>query len=248
LHAHSRWSDGGNTIEEMSYAAKNLGYSYIAITDHSESLKVAGGLSTAELKKKKQEIDKLNSRLKNFRILYGTEVDIDSEGKIDYKDEVLKEFEVVVAAIHTGFKQSKEQLTKRVIKACQNKYVHIIAHPTGRLWGAREAYTIDLDRILKVAKETNTCLEINAFTQRLDLNDIHARRAKEMGVKLAIGTDAHTTEQLETMKLGISVARRGWLIKDDVINTLSVEEFLKENIEVRTLIKPGESLPNTERG
>lgn len=213
LHAHSKYSDGGNSIEEMAIACRKRGYSYVAITDHSQSLKIAGGLSPADLKKKKQEIDKLNRNLRGFRILFGTEVEIDSYGKIDYEDQILKEFDVVVAAIHTGFKQSKEQLTRRIIKACQNKYVHIIAHPTGRLWGVREAYNIDLDGILKVARDTNTHLEINAFAQRLDLNDLHSRRAKEMGLKLAIGTDAHSIEQLEAMKFGISVARRGWLSK-----------------------------------
>ena len=227
LHVHSKYSDGGNSIEELVDACRKKGYSYVAITDHSQSLKVARGLSVAELKKKKQEIDKINKSLKNFRILSGTEVDIDSNGKIDYKDEVLKEFDVVVAAIHTGFKQSREQLTRRIIKACENKYVHIIAHLTGRLWGTREAYDIDLDKILKVAKQTNTHLEINAFPQRLDLNDLHARQAKEMGVKLAISTDSHTVDQLEAIKFGISVARRGWLAKDDVINTFEVKELLR---------------------
>ena len=227
LHAHSKWSDGGNTIEEMARACRGRGYSYVAITDHSESLKVAGGLSIKELKAKKHEIEKINKNLKGFRILHGTEVDIDSEGRIDYSDSVLKGFDLVVAAIHTGFKQSKGQLSKRIIKACTNKFVHIIAHPTGRLWGTREPYDIDIEEVLKVAKDTNTHLEINAFPQRLDLNDLNSRRAKEMGVKLALGTDAHTTDQLEIMKLGISVARRGWLTKDDVINTLSLDELLK---------------------
>jgi len=227
LHVHSKWSDGGNTIEEIVRACLKRGYTYAAITDHSQSLKVAGGMTARDLKKKKEQIEKINQKLKTFYVLYGTEVDIDSDGKLDYKDEILKEIDLVVAAIHTGFKQSKEQLTKRLINACQNKYVHIIAHPTGRLWGTRDAYEIDLDELLKVANQTNTFLEINAFPQRLDLNDLNCRRAKEMGVKLALGTDAHTTEQLENMKLGISVARRGWLSKEDVINTLSVEELLK---------------------
>jgi DNA polymerase (family 10) len=227
FHVHSNWSDGGNSIEEIVRACQERGYSYAAITDHSQSLKVASGLSIAALKKKKQEIEKINKNLKGFKILYGTEVDIDSDGKLDYKDEILKEFDLVIAAIHTGFKQSKEQLTRRLIKACQNRYVHIIAHPTGRLWGTRDAYEIDLDELLKAANQTNTFLEINAFPQRLDLNDLNCHRAKEMGVKLALGTDAHTIEQLENTKLGISVARRGWLSKEDVINTLSVEELLK---------------------
>ena len=227
LHTHSRWSDGGNSIEEMAGAARKRGYSYIAITDHSESLKIAGGLSIAELKKKKKEIDKINGKLRNFRVLYGTEVDIDSEGNLDYKDKILKEFDVVVAAIHTGFKQSKSQLTRRLIRACQNRYVHIIAHPTGRLWGTREAYDLDMDELLKAARNTNTHLEINAFHQRLDLNDLHCRRAKEIGAKIVIDTDAHAIEQLGTMRLGVSVARRGWLKKENVINTLSLEELLK---------------------
>jgi DNA polymerase (family 10) len=227
LHVHSLWSDGGNTIEEMAQAAKNKGYSYIAITDHSQSLKVARGLSVPDLKKKKSEIEKINKKLKNFRVFYGTEVDIDSDGKIDYKDEVLKEFDVVVAAIHSGFKQSREQLTKRLIRACENKYVHIIAHPTGRLWGTREAYDVDLEKVFKVAKHTNTHLEINAFPQRLDLNDLHCHRAKELGIKLVISTDAHTSEQLEAIQFGVAVARRGWLSKEDVINTLPAANLLK---------------------
>jgi len=228
LHVHSKYSDGSNSIEEMADACRKKGYSYVAITDHSQSLKIAHGLNASDLRKKKAEIDRLNKKLKGFRILFGTEVDIDSNGKIDYKDAVLKEFDVVVAAIHTGFKQSKEQLTRRIMKACANKYVHIIAHPTGRLWGTREAYDIDLDKILKTAKETNTHLEINSFPQRLDLNDLHCRQAKDMGVKLAISTDSHTTDQLEAIKFGISVARRGWLSKSDVINTLPLEKLLKE--------------------
>lgn len=227
LHVHSRWSDGGNSIEEMVEAAKAKGYTYAAITDHSQSLKIAHGLSAAQLRKKRAEIERINKKLKGLRVLFGTEVEIDSQGRLDYKDEILKEFDVVVAAVHSGFKQSKEQLTRRIVTACQNKYVHIIAHPTGRLWGTRDAYELDMDKVLKVAKDTNTHLEINAFPQRLDLNDVNCRYAKEVGVKLAISTDAHTTEQLGYMDLGVSVARRGWLSKEDVINTLPVEELLK---------------------
>ncbi|KPK97480.1 MAG: hypothetical protein AMJ95_08745 [Omnitrophica WOR_2 bacterium SM23_72] len=228
LHVHSSWSDGNNSIEEMAQAAKEFGYSYIAITDHSQSLRVASGLKVADLKKKKQEIEKLNKRLKNFRVLYGTEVDIDSDGKIDYKDSVLKEFDIVVAAIHTGFKQTKAQLTRRLVAACKNKYVQILAHPTGRLWGVRDPYDIDFEELLKVARDTNTHLEINAFPDRLDLNDLHARRARESGVKLVISTDAHETSQLSVVQFGLAVARRAWLRKEDVINTLSCEALLKE--------------------
>jgi len=227
LHVHSKWSDGGNTIEEIAEYCKKLNYSYVAITDHSQGLRVAGGLKQSDLKKKKQQIENLNKKLKDFKVLYGTEVDIDSEGNLDYKDEVLKEFDIVIAAIHTGFKQSKEKLTARIIKACQNKYVHIIAHPTARLWGVRDAYEIDFEKILKVCRDTNTALEINAFPQRLDLNDTYARMAKDVGVKLAIGTDAHNLDQINNMDLGLAVARRGWLEKDDVLNTFTDEELLR---------------------
>ena len=227
LHAHSTYSDGGNSIAEMAAAAKDLGYSYIAITDHSQSLKVANGLTPQELKKKKREIDTLNKKLKNFRVLYGTEADIDSDGNIDYDNGILKEFDIVVGAIHTGFKQSREQLTKRIVRACKNKYVNIIAHPTGKLWGSRESYDLDFEEVLKAARDTNTCLEINAFPNRLDLNDQHCRQAKEAGVKISIGTDSHEAVQLEAMKFGIAVARRGWLEREDVINTLPVDALLK---------------------
>lgn len=227
LHTHSTWSDGENSIEEMVQAAMKLGYSYLAITDHSQSLRIANGLTPTELKKKKKEIDKINKKIKNFRILYGTEVDIDSRGKIDYPDKILAEFDIVIAAIHTGFKQAGAELTKRTVNACKNKYVNIIAHPTGRLWGTRDPYDINLDELFKAAKDTNTCLEINAYPQRLDLNDINCRRAKEMGVRTAIGTDSHATQQLQSMQLGVSVARRGWLGPEDVINTLPLEKLLK---------------------
>lgn len=228
LHIHSRWSDGLNSIEEMANACKKMGYTYAAICDHSQGLKVAAGLSTGELKKKKKEIDRLNRRMSGFRILYGTELDIDVQGNLDYKDDTLKEFDLVVAAIHTGFKQSRTALTARLVKACKSKFVHIIAHPTGRLWGERDAYDIDLEEVFRAAADTNTHMEINSFPQRLDLNDANSRRAKEIGVKLAVSSDSHSTSQLETIQFGIFTARRGWLTKDDVINTLALEELLKE--------------------
>ncbi len=227
LHCHSTYSDGGNSVPEMAQAAFKKGYRYIALTDHSQSLKVAHGLTIADLKRKKAEIDRLNKNYKNFRILFGTEIEIDKNGGLDYPEKTLAEFDLVVAAIHSGFKQSKEQLTKRIIKACKNKYVDIIAHPTGVLWGTREAYELNFDEAFKVAADTGTFLEINAFSNRLDLSDIHCRRAKESGAKLAIGTDAHASEQLNLMNLGVAVARRGWLAKEDVVNTFSWEELSK---------------------
>ncbi|MEW5757960.1 MAG: DNA polymerase/3'-5' exonuclease PolX [Candidatus Omnitrophota bacterium] len=227
FHVHSKWSDGKSTIQEMAETAQKLGLKYINSTDHSKSLKIARGLSIADLKKKRKEIDKLNKKNKNFNILFGTEVDIDSNGKIDYPNEVLKQFDVVVAGIHTGFKQSRERLTRRIVMACQNKYVHIIAHPSGRLWGQREAYDLDFEQILKICSETNTALEVSASPSRLDLNDINARMAKEKKVMLAIGSDSHIYEQLTSLKFGIMVARRAWLEKKDVLNTLEVNELLR---------------------
>ncbi|MFC1621345.1 DNA polymerase/3'-5' exonuclease PolX [Candidatus Omnitrophota bacterium] len=227
LHAHSRWSDGGSSIEEVVLKARELHYEYIAITDHSQGLKIAQGLDREKLKEKKKEIDELSKKYKDIKILYGTEVDIDSDGSLDYPDDILKDMNIVIAAIHSGFKQSKEKITRRIIKACQNKHVNIIAHPTGRLWGAREPYEIGLEEILKVCSDTNTAIEINSYPQRLDLNDTGCRMAKEMGVKIAINTDAHIAEELDTINLGISVARRGWLEKKDVINTLSFAKLQK---------------------
>lgn len=228
LHTHSTWSDGGSSIEEMVIKARKLGYEYIAITDHSQGLKIAGGLDRQELYIKKREIDKLRRKYRDIKILFGTEVDIDSDGNLDYSDDILEEMDIVIAAIHTGFKQSAEKLTRRIIKACQNKHVDIIAHPTGRLWGAREPYELNIEEVLRVARDTSTALEINSFPQRLDLDDIHCRMAKDFSVMLAVNTDAHIAQQLELMKLGVATARRGWLEKKDVLNSLSFDRLVKK--------------------
>ena len=225
LHVHSNWSDGGSSIEALVKEAMMLGYEYIAITDHSQGLKIAGGLGKEKLKQKRKEIERLSKKYKDIRILCGTEVDIDSDGRLDYSDDILKEMDIVIGAIHSGFKQSREKLTRRIVKACQNQYVHMIAHLTGRLWGAREPYEVDIEEILKVCLDTDTVLEVNSFPQRLDLNDINCRMAKDFGVKIAVNTDAHIAKQLRTMKFGIAVARRGWLEKKDVINTLSLKDL-----------------------
>jgi DNA polymerase (family 10) len=227
FHSHSTYSDGIHSLEEMARAAEGRGYGYICFTDHSESLRVAHGLDTAGLKKKKAEIDRLNKYFNGFRVLFGAEVEIDSEGGLDYSDDILSRFDVVVGAIHSGFKQSRQQLTRRIVKACCNKWVHIIAHPTGRQWPTREPYGIDLHEIFKVARETNTALEINANPFRLDLADKNARAAKESGVRLAIGTDSHALEHLDFMKFGVGLARRAWLTKKDVLNRLECEAMLK---------------------
>ncbi|MFA4991998.1 MAG: DNA polymerase/3'-5' exonuclease PolX [Candidatus Omnitrophota bacterium] len=219
LHMHSTWSDGGSSMEEMVLKSRELGYEYIAITDHSQGLRIAGGLNRIELKEKRKQIDRLNRKYKDIKVLFGAEVDIDSDGNLDYPDDILKDMDVVIAAIHLGFRYPREKMTRRILKACENKYVHVIAHPTGRLWGAREPYDIDMEKVFKAARDTCVALEINSFPQRLDLNDVHCRMAKEAGVKIVINTDSHVADHLDMMKFGVSVARRGWLGKKDVLNT-----------------------------
>jgi DNA polymerase (family 10) len=227
LHVHSKWSDGSHTFEQLVEAAKEYGYSYIAITDHSKGLGIARGLTGERLLEQKKEINAVNKKLKGFRILHGVEVDIRSDGSLDISDEVLKELDIVVASIHSGFKQPRKQLTYRLVSAMKNPYVSIIAHPTGRLIGERDAYDVDMDEILTIAKKTGTAIEINAYPLRLDINDTYAKRAKEMGIPIVIATDTHVTNQFDYMRYGVSIARRGWLEKDDVLNTLAVDKLLK---------------------
>ncbi len=227
LHLHTKWSDGAHTIRQMAEAAKRKGYKYIAITDHSQSLKFAGGLIEERLREQMEEIQKINQELDDFTILTGIEVDIKSDGSLDFSDEILIKLDLVIVAIHSGFKQESKIITERIIKAMQNKFVNIIAHPTGRLIGYREAYQVDVDKMMDIAVETGTILEINAYPERLDLNDVYCRMAKEKGVQVAIGTDAHNADGLVTMDLGVAVARRGWLEEKDIVNTLPLDKLFK---------------------
>ncbi|OHE56388.1 MAG: DNA polymerase III [Thermodesulfovibrio sp. RBG_19FT_COMBO_42_12] len=227
LHVHTKWSDGSHDFNELIDEAKKRGYEYIAITDHSKGLGIARGLSAERLMEEKKEIDAVNKRLKGFRLIAGIEVDIRSDGNMDFPDDVLKEMEIVVASIHSGFRQSKEQITKRLVSAMRNPYVSIIAHPTGRLIGERDPYDVNMNEILKVAKETGTAIEINAYPLRLDLNDVYAKMAKEIGVPIVISTDTHIANQFDYMSYGVSIARRGWLEKKDVLNTLSYKSLIK---------------------
>jgi len=228
LHIHSEWSDGEDSVEDIAKAAKTIGYEYIGICDHSQSMKIAGGLTVVDLRKKIAEIKKLNNKMKGITILAGAEVDIKADGSLDYPDEILKELNVVIAAVHSGFKMDEERMTHRVIKGIENKYVHILAHPTGRLISKREPCKVDVESLIKAAAKTGVLLEINAYPERLDLFDIHCRRAKDEGVIMAIGTDAHHLYQLKFMKFGVGVARRGWLEKKDVLNTLPLVKLLKK--------------------
>lgn len=225
LHVHSHWSDGTTSIRAMAEALRERGRKYMAICDHSRSLAIARGLSLERLGKQREEVRQLNEDLEGFRILTGVEVDILADGRLDYPDEVLAEMDVVVASIHTGFNQTGEKITERILAAIQNPHVDIIAHPTGRLLGRREPLEVDVERIIEEAARTGTILEINAYPDRLDLNEIHARWAKEAGVLLAINTDAHAPDQLDYLEYGVGVARRAWLEPKDVINCRPWEEL-----------------------
>ncbi len=228
LHVHTNWSDGGHTIVEMAERAKQKSYLYLAVTDHSRSLKIAGGLSEERLREQIAEIRKLNERIDNFRILAGSEVDIKKDGSLDYGNDLLKQLDIVIAAVHSGFKMETAAMTARIMKAMSNRYVNIIAHPTGRIIGGREPYQVDIDRLIEAAAETGTFLEINAFPDRLDLKDIHVRMAKKKGVLIGLGTDAHNARQLDLMFFGVATAKRGWLEKKDILNTLPAEELLEK--------------------
>jgi DNA polymerase (family 10) len=219
LHAHTDWSDGTASIADMAAAAKERGYQYLAITDHSRHVTIAHGLDAGRLSRQIDEIERVNERLKGITLLKGIEVDIMADGRLDLSDRILARLDIVVAAVHYKFDLPRQAQTDRIIRAMDNPLVSIIAHPTGRLIGEREPYDIDMDRLIAAAKERNCCLEVNAEPDRLDLNDIHAQAAKAAGVKLAISTDAHATHALDLMRFGIDQARRGWITADDVINT-----------------------------
>ncbi len=223
FHVHTDWSEGTNTIFEMVEAARKLGYEYIAVTDHSKAMGVAHGLSEERLLAQIGEIHKLNDKLSDFHLLTGIEVDIKADASLDLPDSVLKQCDVVVAALHTGQKETRREITGRLITAMENENVDIIAHPTGRIIGEREAYELDIDALLEASARTGTTLEINAYPGRLDLSDINARKAQRRGIMMAIGTDAHNTGHLGFMEFGVNVARRGWLEKKDVMNTRSAK-------------------------
>ncbi len=225
-HVHSKYSDGASSLEEIMNYAEKLGLSWVAICDHSQGLKVAGGVPVEELFKKKRHIEELNQKSKKVKLIFGAEVDINSDGTLDYPDEVLKEIDFVIAAIHTGFQQEEKQITERILSALKHPLVHAIAHPTGRLIGEREPYAVNLKEVFEVAKTYGKALEINAYYKRLDLPDIYVRTARDMGIKLIIGTDAHIADQMNYLTLGTAVARRGWCEKEDLLNTLSYEEFM----------------------
>lgn len=228
LHVHTDMSDGTDPLEVMVEAARRHGYEYVAITDHSIGLGVAGGLSLDVIAEQKRIIDKLNHKYAPFRILHGIEVNIRGDGTLDYDDEVLRHFDIVTASIHSGFGQPRERMTERIIKAIRNPNVDVLNHPRGRLIDKRAGYEVDLDAVIKVAAEEGVSLEINSQPDRLDLDDVWSRRAKEMGVTLTIDSDAHNKDQLGLLRYGVATARRGWLEKSDVLNTLPLDKLLQQ--------------------
>jgi DNA polymerase (family X) len=227
LHMHSTWSDGAHSIEQMAEACRARGYQYMAITDHSQYLKVANGLTRERLLKQRQEIIKLNQKYDDFLILAGVEMDILPDGSLDYDDELLADMDFVIASIHSAFSQSKEKIMERLKNALTNAHVDLIAHPTGRKIGKREGYDVDIDLLIQLAKETNTALELNANPNRLDLAAEYLRRAQDAGVKILINTDAHKLDTLKHMEIGVSAAKKGWIKKSSVINTLDKNDLLE---------------------
>jgi DNA polymerase (family X) len=229
LHVHTDFSDGKSSTEEMIEAADELGYEYIALTDHSPAARIAHGLTLDRLAEKRALIEKLNRKRKGHapEILFGTEVDILPDGSLDYPDTVLAKFDIVVAAVHSGFKEGKDRMTGRILDALANPHVHILAHPTSRLLGSRDPVQFDFERILQRAAENNIALEVNASYLRLDLNDSMSRAAQSAGVWLCLGSDSHSASQLTGMRFGVYQARRGWVRPSSVINTMPFGKLRK---------------------
>jgi DNA polymerase (family 10) len=226
LQMHTQASDGHDTLQAMAQAARDRGYEYIAITDHSARVAVTQGLDAEGLSRRIDEIDQLNEEMEDLRILKGIEVDILEDGSLDLPDEALAKLDVVVAAVHVKFDLAREKQTERIIRAMDNPYVHILAHPTGRIIGKRQPYNLDMERLMEAARERGCVLEVNAHPDRLDLNGLHCKMAKDLGVKIAISTDAHRVDHLRMMRYGVGQARRGWLTSSNVINTRSWSDLV----------------------
>ncbi|KZE64518.1 hypothetical protein AWM68_10250 [Fictibacillus phosphorivorans] len=225
LHLHSTWSDGAFSIEEMAEEARRRGYEFMAITDHSQYLRVANGLTPERVRMQRQEINKLNKKYSDFKILAGIEMDILPDGTLDYDDDLLEEVDFVIASIHSAFSQDKSKIMKRLKTALEHNKVDLIAHPTGRLIGRREGYDVDIELLLKLASETDTAIELNANPNRLDLAPEWLQKAQELNVKIAINTDAHYKDTMKHMEIGAAVARKGLIRKDSVINTMTLKEL-----------------------
>jgi len=221
LHAHTKETDGRDTLEDMATAAREKGYAYLAISNHSQHVTVARGLNRKRLAKQIEKIDRLNAKTGNFITLKAIEVDILKDGSLDLADDILKELDMVIGAVHSDFRLSRQKQTERILRAMDNPWFNILAHPSGRLINARDPYEVDLERLIEAAAERGCFMELNAHPDRLDLNDVFCKTAKDLGVKIAVSTDAHSIDSLDYMRLGVLQARRGWLEPDDVLNTRS---------------------------
>jgi DNA polymerase (family 10) len=221
LQMHSDWSDGKDTIEAMARGCLALGYEYMAITDHSRAVRVARGLDPKRLEEQWRELERVRKRVPGIRILRGMEVDILADGALDLPDELLDRLDLVLAAVHTRMGMGRKEMTERIIKGISHPAVHILAHPTGRIINRREPYQLELEAVLQAAAELGVAVELNAQPDRLDLNDVQVRRARELGVKIAVDTDSHSVESLGFMRYGIDQARRGWLERKDVVNCMT---------------------------
>jgi len=227
LQMHSTWSDGLQSIEAMAHACQSLGYDYCAVTDHSQSTRVAGGLDAKAFRKQWKEIESIRRRLAGIVLLKGVELDILADGSLDLPDEVIEGFDIVLISVHSGLNMTRAQMTKRLCKALAHPGVDILAHPTCRQINTREPIDVDLEEVFRVAKEHDVAVEVDGQPQRLDLSDVHVHRARELGLKVVIDTDAHSVDQLRFMRYGVDQARRGWLEKPHVLNTLPWPEFRK---------------------
>jgi len=226
LHVHTDWSDGSGSIEAMALAARGRGYQYLAITDHSGGRGIARGLTAERLRQQMAEIEELNRKISGIRILRGIEVDIRADGSLDLPLDLLAELDIVVAAVHSAMNQPRDKMTRRIVRAVENPFVNVLAHPTCRLLPGRESVAVDMEMVLRAAARSKTALEINAMPSRLDLKDMHVYRARELGVKLVTSTDAHNAGHLKFIRFGVGVARRGWCQAGDVLNTRPLEELL----------------------
>jgi len=227
IHVHTDWSDGFNSIKEVISSALSRGYQYVAITDHSQSLKIANGLSPEKLRKQVEAARKADEEFAGrIKVLAGCEVDIKSDGTLDYPAQLLEELDIAIGSIHSRFRMDRAEMTKRMVAAIESGRIDILGHPTGRLIGERDPYEFDFDKVFEAARDSSVCLEVNCFPNRLDLRDAHCRLAKEAGVKVALGTDSHRIDQMGYLRLGVITARRGWLEDGNVLNTLSAKELV----------------------
>jgi DNA polymerase (family 10) len=227
LHIHTKETDGRHSIEEMVTAAKDCGYEYLAVTEHSKRVTVARGIDAKRLVAQVEQIDRLNETLKGFVILKAIEVDILEDGSLDLPDEVLKFLDLTVCSVHSKFNLSREKQTERIIRAMDNPYFNILAHPTGRLINEREPYDVDMEALIRAACKRGCFLELNGHPDRLDLPAVHCKAAKDAGLKIAVSTDAHSINDLRVMRFGVYQARRGWLEPTDVLNTRNLQELKK---------------------